>query len=142
VPASPAARYHGEVVRIREEIDPETRTGRAVVRVANQGRALKAGMFATVRLITAKVAPAAPVAAITVPSAAVLSDGDTRFVFIEVAPRTFEKRVVRLAEPLPGTAPSDRVVVASGLAPGERLVVQGAFVLRSEFAKAGLKDVD
>lgn len=135
----------GRVLRILEELDPETRTARVVVEVPNPGRALKAGMFATVRLATAAAVsniPAGPATGVSVPSAAVLTDGDARYLFVRVAPRTFEKRVVQVATPLPGAATGDRVVVTAGLRAGEAVVVRGAFVLRSELAKAGLEDTD
>ena len=74
---------------------------------------------------------------------ALVTDGDARYLFVEVAPRTFERRAVTVA-PLapPGSAapPGGRVVVRTGLASGERVVIRGAFTLKSELAKAALAE--
>jgi hypothetical protein len=78
---------------------------------------------------------------ITTRESAVLREGDRRFVFIEVGPRTFEKREVEVASlEAPGASQplSNRVIARSGVRPGERVVVRGAFTLKSELGKAGL----
>jgi hypothetical protein len=99
-------------------------------------------MFAMVRIAGAADGPTAPAPALMVPARAVPADGAQCFVFVEIAPRTFVKRVVRVAEPPAGAAPSDRVAIVSGLSAGERVVVQGAIVLRSELARGSLVDPD
>lgn len=142
VPAYPARRFRGEVARILEQLDPETRTARVLVRVPNPERALKAGMFGTVRIEGARAVESSAARVLVVPAQAVLTDGEQRFVFVQVAPGTFEKRVVTVAAPEPGAAPSDRLVIIAGLAAGEPVVVAGAIVLRSELAKASLVDDD
>jgi multidrug efflux pump subunit AcrA (membrane-fusion protein) len=133
-------RFAGRVTRILEELEPQTRTGRVVVRVANPGHALKAGMFATVRISGENTTGSAPV--LLVPAQAVLTEGGQRFVFVEVAPRTFQKRVVQVASLPAGSAPSEKVAIASGLSAGEGVVVHGAIVLRSELARGSLVDPD
>ena len=135
-------RFAGRVTRILEELEPQTRTGRVVVRVANPGHALKAGMFATVRIAgPGENAPgSAPV--LLVPAQAVLTEGGQRFVFVEVAPCTFQKRVVQVASLPASSAPSEKVAIASGLSAGEGVVVHGAIVLRSELARGSLVDPD
>lgn len=128
--AYPGEVLEGEVTRIREQLDPSTRTAQAVIRVANDRRMLRSGMFATVQLLGGEEVRRVPRP--VVPSAALIDDGENRYVFVEVAPRTFERRYVDV-EP----AGEGELVVRSGLAAGERLVVSGAFTLRSELAKGG-----
>jgi hypothetical protein len=67
--------------------------------------------------------------------------GPGRFVFVEIEPRTYEMREVRVTslEPPGSTVPlSDRVAVEEGLEPGERVVTRGAFALKSQLGRASL----
>jgi len=114
--------------RIAEELDPSTRTARALVRVANPDRRLRPGMFATVHLLAPGEGPL--VTRLVIPAQAVVVDGAERWAFVEVGPRTFERRAVEVE-----ALGEDELVVLSGLAPGERLVIQGAFTLKSELAE-------
>lgn len=143
VTAFPEQRFAGRVSRVVDVLNPSTRTVKALVAVANRDRVLKPGMFATVVLNipgTASAARAEPV--LSVPVSALVTDAGERLVFVEIAPRTYERREVLVAA---GTGPvpaGGRVVVVSGLAPGERVVTRGAFTLKAELAKATLVDED
>jgi hypothetical protein len=53
IAAFPAMRFEGEVERLRDALNPETRTVRAVIHVPNSSRRLRPGMFATVQLAVA-----------------------------------------------------------------------------------------
>lgn len=158
IAAYPAMRFEGEVERLRDQLNPETRTVRAVIHVPNGSRRLRPGMFATVRLDVSTgdalaLAPGGATAAaagataratvLTIPESAVVTDGERRFVFVEVGPRAYERREVRvasLAPPGSSTPRTPAVVVQDGLRAGERVVVSGAFTLKSELAKAALGD--
>jgi multidrug efflux pump subunit AcrA (membrane-fusion protein) len=140
--AYPDLRLAGRVERIRDELDPTTRTIEALVHVANPDRALRPGMFAKVQLqveegrgSSATVAEAP----LVIPAAAIVSDVDQRYVFVETAPYTYERRIVELAanDARFGGVGASAVVVHAGIRPGERIVVEGAFTLKSELAKAG-----
>ena len=159
IAAFPALRFDGHVERLRDALNPETRTVRAVIHVPNAGRRLRPGMFASVRLAVStrdalalsgppNAAPnvpprGVPAAVLTIPETAIVTDGERRFVFVEVGPRTFVRREVRvapLAPPGSATSRAAAVVVQDGLRAGERVVVRGAFTLKSELAKASLAD--
>lgn len=153
IAAYPSMRFTGRIERIKTELDPTTRSVQAVLHVTNTGGALRPGMFASVRLHVALAqaagAGSAPTSqprsasVLTIPDAAVLSDGDLRYVFIEIKPNTYERRVVQITSTAPAgaaTATSGRVIVLAGLRVGERVVVSGAFTLRSELAKAALSE--
>lgn len=147
IAAYPGMRFAGRVERLRDELNPETRTVRAVIHALNGSGRLRPGMFATVslRVPNTALAPGSAVprgsALITIPESAVVTDGELRYVFAEVGPRTFERREVEIASLAPpgsATPGGVRVAVRSGLVRGDRVVVRGAFILKSELAKAGL----
>jgi multidrug efflux pump subunit AcrA (membrane-fusion protein) len=143
--AYPDLRLEGRVERIKDELDPTTRTIEALVHVGNRGRALRPGMFAKVQL-QVRAGPASRAnpgdAALVIAAAAVVSDVDQRYVFVETAPFTYERRVVELAanDARFGGVGTKEVVIHGGVRPGERIVVEGAFTLKSELAKAGFAE--
>ena len=138
--AYPERPLSGRIERLHDELNPETRTVEAVIHVPNPQRTLRPGMFAAVQLQVPAAAAggtgrsAAPV--LSIPISAVVTDGATRYVFVEVEPRTFERRTVETT-PLNG---GSRLAVRSGLAAGERVVIRGAFTLKSELGKAAFGD--
>ena len=147
IAAYPGMRFRGRVERLRDQLDPTTRTIKAVIHVPNPNRTLRPGMFATVTLDApaGESTPpsgqsAAGATVLTIPSSALVTDGDARYVFVEAGPRTYERRevVVESLSP-PGSAVplGGRVAVRSGLSAGERVVVNGAFTLKSELGKSG-----
>jgi RND family efflux transporter MFP subunit len=142
IAAYPQIVFSGEVERVQQQLDESTRTIGAVIHVRNVNETLKPGMFATVRLeLPTATAASGMTTVVTIPESAVLSEGDQRFVFVEVAPRTFEKREVEVASleaPGASQALTNRVIARSGLRPGERVAVRGAFTLKSELGKAAL----
>ncbi len=155
IAAYPGMQFTGQVERLHSELNPTTRTVRAVIHVANTGRALRPGMFASVRFPVSMAAAVGTVrtpgdpptssaaTVLTVPETALVTEGRDRLVFVEVGPRTFEKRVVQtssLAPPGSGNSASGRVAISSGLKAGERVVTRGAFTLKSELAKASFSD--
>lgn len=143
--AYPEVRFEGRVERLRGALDPETRTVEAVIHAGNQSGRLRPGMFASVHLAVTINALAGARGArpsmLTIPSRALVSEGERRFVFVEISPRTYERREVRtISLSPPGSARPEAafVGVERGLAAGERLVVSGAFTLKSELAKTQL----
>ena len=143
--AFPGMQFEGQVERLHEELNPETRTIEAVIHATNRGGRLRPGMFATVRLRTSTREVVGPRGAsdslITLPSSAVVTDGEARIVFVEVGLRTYERREVEIASLTPqgsSVSSSGRVAVRQGLQAGDRVVTHGAFTLKSELAKAGL----
>ncbi|MEJ7759361.1 MAG: efflux RND transporter periplasmic adaptor subunit [Gemmatimonadaceae bacterium] len=154
IPAYPNLRFAGTVERLHSELNPTTRTVRAVIHVSNRGGALRPGMFASVQFPVTMGAALATATApggtspttgsvLTIPETALVTDGSNRLLFVEVAPRTFEKRIVQvasLAPPGSGNSTSGRVAIASGVKAGERVVIRGAFTLKSELAKASFSD--
>ncbi|MDX2059822.1 MAG: efflux RND transporter periplasmic adaptor subunit [Gemmatimonadales bacterium] len=120
--------FPGRIVYLGAVLDPLKRTVRARVEIPNDDRALKPGMFAEARI---EVGASGPPLAV-VPQDAIQDVEGAPTVFVPgVAPGEFRVRAVTVGEPLD----RNRVVVKTGLTPGERLVVAGAFALRSELLK-------
>lgn len=119
VAAYPGQTFHGKLNALSGNIDPNTRTLKVRVDIANPKQLLKPEMFATIRVMRAD----RPV--IVLPTTAVIRDGDQSSVFVEQAPGKFEKRSVQLAR-----TSGAQVEIASGLKPGEQVAVQGAALLR------------
>jgi membrane fusion protein, multidrug efflux system len=71
-------------------------------------------------LVTVILEEAHPVEALTIPRAAVLADQQGNYVYVVGAKNVAEQRRITLGQSTPTTA-----VVASGLAPGETVVVEG-----------------
>lgn len=142
IAAYPGMSFDGEVERMSGELNPETRTVQAVVHVPNRAGRLRSGMFATVRLAIQNQAGRPPAESmLSVPASAVVTEGERHFAFVEVGPNTFERREVEVASLTPAGSMipvQDRVAVRKGLRAGDRVVVEGAFTLKSELAKASL----
>ena len=120
--AYPGERFEGRVNYISESIDPASRTAKVRVSVTNPGGRLKPEMYAAVAL-----AVAGDERAPHVPTDAVFTENGRSFVYVELAPGRFTRRSVEVA---PGEGPSRRVL--NGLRIGERIVVDGALLLRQE----------
>lgn len=150
IAAFPSMKFSGTVERMRDALNTETRTLRAVIHVANGSGRLRPGMFATVQLeVPTRDATAMPRSAtndrrvLVIPESAIITDGERKFVFVETGERTYERREIRAS--VLSTAGSAKqgtsaVAVQDGLRAGERVVISGAFILKSELAKASLSD--
>ena len=126
--AWPGRGFPGRIVYVGAVLDTARRTVQARVEIPNADGALKPGMFADARIQVGGEGP--PL--VVVPQEAVQEVEGRRVVFVPGGrPGEFRARPVEPGEPLDG----GRVAIRSGLAPGDRLVVAGAFALRSELAR-------
>jgi len=131
VDAFPGEVFAGEVSYLSARVDAETRTVRARLDVANPDGKLRPGMFVEVELVDPHEGEggAARAASLVVPEAAVVRDGDRSLVFVGAGENRFERREIRV-----GRRAGGFVEVADGLALGEPVVVEGAFLLKSAAA--------
>jgi cobalt-zinc-cadmium efflux system membrane fusion protein len=120
--AYPGVRFEGRVDHISESIDTATRTAKVRVSVANPGGRLKPEMYAAVGL-----AVAGGQRALNVPADAIFTEEGRSFVYVEVRAGHFTRRAVEVA---PGEGPNRRIL--AGLRAGDRIVVDGALLLRQE----------
>ncbi|MGH9659585.1 MAG: efflux RND transporter periplasmic adaptor subunit, partial [Bryobacteraceae bacterium] len=96
--------------------------------VPNRDGRLKPQMFVTMQLPTANAREA-----LVVPADAVQQIDDDTVVFVQTAGETFEKRVVETGMGTGGWVP-----VLAGLKSGERVVTDGAFMLKSKLKAASI----
>lgn len=127
VSAYPDETFQGRLTYISSMLDRETRTARARIEVPNPDERLKLEMFATVVLGTETQRKA-----LVVPEEAVVLIDNKPSVYIEHS-GSFEAKAIDLGEKLRG-----RVVVNSGLKPGDRVVVAGAYELKARQLKSQL----
>jgi cobalt-zinc-cadmium efflux system membrane fusion protein len=122
VPAYPDQTFHGTVVHVGDVVDPVSRTVKLRCVVPNLDHRLKPEMFA-------KIEVAAPSSAkrISIPTKAVLTDPQRTSVAVALGNGKFQLRTVVVGPSVEG-----RVRVLAGLAPGERVVTEGAIFLRGE----------
>ena len=138
VEAPGGRRYRGVVQFVGAEVAGETRTATVRLRVTNATAELRPETFVTVVFdVEAGEGAEAGRTAITVPTEAVERDGAQAFVYVPVdgEPRTYARRAVTLGE-----ATGDRVEVTAGLEPGERVVVDGVFALKSFRSRGELSE--
>ncbi|MCL4501036.1 MAG: efflux RND transporter periplasmic adaptor subunit [Deltaproteobacteria bacterium] len=128
VSSLPQEDFAGTIDYVAAMVEKATRMTRARVRVENSKGELKAGMFATI-LVTSGTRTA-----LNIPETAVLAAGSEQYVFIEQGPGSYLKRSIKA-----GLKGDGRVEVLEGLKEGERVVVQGAFTLKSELEKEALE---
>jgi len=118
VDAYPGKTLHGKVLFVSDVLESDSRRDKTRIAFPNPDAWLKPNMFATVTLH----GPA--LSRVVLPSSALLMNNDRTSVFVAVAPWTFERRTV---QPLLQEGP--RVVIESGVKPGEQVVIKGGILL-------------
>lgn len=116
--AYPGRIFRGKVASVDSRVDSTSRSLQVRAEVPNADGALKPGMFLNVELLRDERQ------AIVIPEEAIVPDQDRQFVFV-VKGGMAEKREVRTGLRRPGS-----VEIVSGLAAGERIVVEGTVKLR------------
>ncbi|MGH7207014.1 MAG: efflux RND transporter periplasmic adaptor subunit [Nitrospiraceae bacterium] len=122
--AYPHEVFRGMITYVGDVLDPVTRTMRIRVEAPNPEGRLKPEMFASVRIYSH---PEPNV--LTIPSTAVQRDQGKAVVFVQLDDQQFAQRVVKL-----DSESGDLLKVLDGLQEGDQVVVNGAFVLKSELA--------
>ncbi|HLI03679.1 MAG TPA: efflux RND transporter periplasmic adaptor subunit [Terracidiphilus sp.] len=103
----------GRVSDIGPVLDPNLRTAKVRIEVANPGNLLRLGMFVTATLTGRNAIPRA-----VVPSSAILHLHDRDWVYVPAGGSQFRRVEVTGGEMLPG----DRQTILSGIAPGQQVV--------------------
>jgi Cu(I)/Ag(I) efflux system membrane fusion protein len=120
-PYVPGRSFEGTIAFVYPYLDPESRTGRVRIQLANPGLELKPEMFANVTLTKALGER------LVVPQDAILYTGDRSFVFVDLGDGRLQPRRVVL-----GQTAGDEVVVLQGLRAGETIVTSGTFLVAAE----------
>ena len=117
VDAFPGRTWTGRIDSVSGALDPGTRTLKVRVTLANPGEKLKPEMFAAIHVDTGTHS------AIVVPASAVIHEGQNTVVFVDDNGKP-EPRNVTTGQALDG-----KIEIASGLAKGQRVAVNGAELL-------------
>ncbi len=104
-------KFRARVTQILPQIDPMTRTLKVRLEADNPNFTLRPDLFVNVEF------PVSHGARLTVPEDAVIDSGASQVVYLDLGQGRFEPR---------------RVEILSGLQPGERIVISGAFLVDSE----------
>jgi Cu(I)/Ag(I) efflux system membrane fusion protein len=121
--AFPGRMFEGKVDFIYPSLSLETRTARVRIVLPNPDGALRAAMYANVRIDAS--AGGAPV--LSVPNSAVLDSGTRQVVLVPRGEGRFEPRSVQL-----GVHGDDWVQVLDGIKPGDHVVVGANFLIDAE----------
>jgi cobalt-zinc-cadmium efflux system membrane fusion protein len=122
----PGRAFKGELDYVGATMDEATRTVKVRAAVDNGEELLRPGMFCEVRMSLASTE-----AILTVPKAAVLSDEGRDFVFKHLKDEYYVRRAVKK-----GREFDESVEIVEGLEPGELIVVEGAFLLKSDVLRS------
>lgn len=131
--AYPQEQFSGSLERLGQTIDPIARTLTARIRLVNRDGKLRVGLFGVARVGLAQCEKREP--ALLVLRTAVVEIAGKRVVFVEEADGDYEAHDVILGDSALG-----KVEIISGLREGEKVVVQGAFTLKSAVMKSSLAE--
>jgi YHS domain-containing protein len=113
--------YDATVTQVAPQFDAATRTLKVRLEASNPENILRPDMFVDVELLFS-LPPA-----VVVSADAVLDSGTRKTVFVDLGEGRFEPRAVET-----GWRFGDEVEIVRGLAPGERIVTSGNFLIDSE----------
>lgn len=125
-------KIESRVDSIDPQINADTRTAQVRVSVPNAGggpNLLRPNMFLKMR-IHADLG-----SALSIPDSALIDTGQRKIIFVEKEPGVFERREISS-----GKRGTGLIEVLSGLSAGEKVVVQGNFLLDSEASLKGSGD--
>lgn len=117
--AYPGRTWQGTVGVVSDAVDPNTRTLRVRVILANPGELLKPAMFGSIRLLRSSGQ------GILVPASAVIREGNDAYIFVGKGNNRFDRRSVTLGRTFDGS-----IEIIKGLNDGDTVVSEGALLLR------------
>lgn len=119
--ALPGLQRRGRISYIYPTLNPETRTARVRVELANPDLALKPGMYATLQF------SGAIARGLSVPRSAVLVTGERNLVFLKGRDGHLVPREITL-----GVTTDERIQVLRGLSAGDTVVASATFLVDAE----------
>jgi membrane fusion protein, heavy metal efflux system len=122
----PDRTFEGQVFYTGDVIDESTRTIRLIARARNSERLLKPGLFVRVGVLGAERTNVCQA-----PASAVFSHEKKSFVFV---PGDHADEFVR-RDVVVGAKIGNQLEIISGLEPGEQVVVEGGFALKTEMLR-------
>jgi Cu(I)/Ag(I) efflux system membrane fusion protein len=122
IPLLPGRTFRGVVDVILPRVDAATRSLEVRLQFDNADRLLRPEMFGEIELQTGNGRKT-----LTVPAEALIDNGRTQQVFLDLGGGYVQPRAVTAGKRL-----GDRVEIVRGLEPGQRIVASGNFLLDSE----------
>jgi membrane fusion protein, heavy metal efflux system len=126
VPAFPGKVFTGSLNYVAGTMDEATRTLKVRTVIANSDHLLKPGMFCEVRLLLNSGEDI-----LAIPRTALLSDEGVDFAFKHMKDDYYLRQNVRK-----GREFDDAVEILEGLEPGQTIVAEGAFLLKSDVLRS------
>ena len=124
-PAFPDRVFDGEVIYTGDLVEDTSRTVKLIARAGNPDRLLKPGMFVNVEILGPQ-----ETLGLQIPTSALLMEGSQALVYVRTKPDEFVERKVDI-----DFRQGEIASVRAGLEPGEEVVVEGAFKLKSLAAR-------
>jgi cobalt-zinc-cadmium efflux system membrane fusion protein len=132
--AFPDQVFVGRIAMVEPALDEQARTAHVRVVLDNPEGKLRPGLFVTVDV---PLRGTSEVEAMAVPAGALQKISGLSAVFVELGPGRYELRPVDIGREAHGF-----VEIRHGLQPGEKVVSEGAFVLKSELLKGSIEGED
>jgi cobalt-zinc-cadmium efflux system membrane fusion protein len=130
--AYPQEAFEGRLDFLGSVVDKATRAARVRASVGNPAEKLRPGMFVKAQVHVPRPAAEAK-ATVAVPQAALQTLEGRTTLFVQTEPGVFVRHFVETGHTFEGFTE-----ILSGVRPGDLIVTEGSFVLKSEFAKASL----
>jgi cobalt-zinc-cadmium efflux system membrane fusion protein len=128
IPALPEQEIHGKLSYVSPIVDPNIRTVQVRMDLSNPKGIFKPAMLANMTFIDASERKN------TIPSTAVVREDNKDYIFVQIGPKKFMLREVSL-----GLESGERRVLESGVNPGEKIVLDGAFHLNNQRKQNAIK---
>ena len=122
-------RLPGKITNLGQEFDANTRVMQVRIELANAKGRLRPEMLANAEIPRGPGKPT-----LSIPPDAVQEIDNANVVFVLTSPGHFAIRPVRTGETSAGRTP-----VLEGIQPGEKIVVRGSFLLRSQLLKSAIE---
>jgi cobalt-zinc-cadmium efflux system membrane fusion protein len=129
LPGDSTQRFPGRIANLGQQFDPETRTMEVRIALDNPRNILRPEMLANVEI------PSGPrKQVLSISSDAIQELDNANVAFVVTEPGHFAIRAVRTGETSGG-----RTTVLEGIQAGDKIVVQGSFLLRSQLLKSAIE---
>ena len=118
----------GEIIWVSQYLEPQTRTGLVRARLTENASGLRAHLFGRIKLVQSNNERA-----VMVPKDAVQWEGCCNVVFVQEAVNRYKTTKIEIEK-----GNNNYYVANSDLEPGQLVVTNGSFLLKSELKKEGL----
>ncbi|MDE3109386.1 MAG: efflux RND transporter periplasmic adaptor subunit [Acidobacteriota bacterium] len=118
--AYPGQTWNGRVSVVSDAVDPNTRTLKVRVVLANPGTRLKPAMFGSIRILRSTSR------GILLPSTVVIREGNIAYLFVSKGNGRYQRRSVTL-----GRTVGEEIEIENGIKAGDTVVTQGGLLLRA-----------